>query len=646
MKNHAFLYVIILLGITSFYGCSDDTKENNIDTKNGIEVSVNEPSTMPCSGIAKIPHSAAQNSADVANLFSLNKQTSFTCHNKKTQIVWQSSESFIPESYFLISSPDNAEKDPKSCILYASIDGVSWKALDVISNIQFSARSETKEITLGSDFSYQYYKLELIAQESSSSIQLSKWGITTKDNGDDEDDPISVRITEESTMPSSGIITIQYSDSPEGYGIENLVDRDLNTSFASGHKKARIEWRNDYPFVANTYFITSSKDNDNNTSFEWSLSVSTDGKTWLKVDEQENQTFSTSNQRKEYSFDNSNLDGYTHFRLVLSTSDQSGLKLSQWGISGTYDDSYIVKTKGKRFKHSDKTPMGIIYEKCRITTQSDLDWLADPNNEPELIEGLNATWKEWSVNLYPFGKPLPSDINQHSIGDCSGIAALAALAYAHPEFIKSIIKTEENGTVFCVSMYDPQGKPITVKLSNKFLVNNDGSIAQVTSKKPLACWSTILEKAVMKYNTRFEMEKLGQHYIGGIGSDAVFTLFSGTGDSYAFDEGSLTPQEMKTVVLASLSRGDCVSGFYTKAIKFNGTEAVLGHGFTVTLSPTVNDLFVMRNPWGNNPNQPRFDGLCNIPKDGEITPTIILCVLKRGEIPFRGTFNPYTPPAF
>lgn len=643
MKN-TFIITIIIMAIMSLYCCADDDKDSKDDTTNRLEVAIEAPSTMPYAGTAIIIDRSSKKLGDVTSLFGANAQTSFAFDVSTGEIIWKSAKPFVAQSFFLQSSEDEEEKDPSFCILYGSIDGMTWKTLDVVNDLKFKSRSEIKEFDLNVDFSYLYYKILL--RSSSSVVKLSKWGIKNKESSEEGEKLVSVRISEKSTMPSHGTISVQYADSPTDSGIENIVSLDDNTSFVTSHQKVWMEWKNDYPFVGNNYFITSSMNHNKEALFNWVLSVSNDGKKWIEVDEQQDQSFSVPKERKQYLFDNKALEGYTYYRISLSTTDESGVNLSQWGISASYDDSEIVRTKGKRFKHSDKTPMGVIYEKCKVTDQSDIDWLLDANNEPKLIEGLNATWKEWSVNLYPFGTPLPSDINQRSIGDCSGIAALAALAYAHPEFIQSIIKEENGGTAYSVAMYDPQGKPITVRVSNKFLINDDGGIAQVTSKKPQACWSTILEKAVMKYNTRYKMDEIGQFYIGGIGSDAVFTLFSGTGDSYAFDEGSLTPLEMKTVVLASLSRGDCVTGFYTKAIKFNGTEAVLGHGFTVTLSPTANDLFSMRNPWGNNPNQPKYDGLCNIAADGEITPTVILCVLKIGKIPFQGVYNPYTPPSF
>ena len=68
------------------------------------------------------------------------------------------------------------------------------------------------------------------------------------------------------------------------------------------------------------------------------------------------------------------------------------------------------------------------------------------------------------MDLYPFGEPVPADINQHGIGDCSALAVLAEMAYLFPDFIKSIVSDHGDGT-YTVAMYDPQGKPVDAEQS-------------------------------------------------------------------------------------------------------------------------------------------------------------------------------------
>ncbi len=109
---------------------------------------------------------------------------------------------------------------------------------------------------------------------------------------------------------------------------------------------------------------------------------------------------------------------------------------------------------------SEQTPMGQHFENRHVTTSDDKAWLLDPDNDPTPIAGLSQ-WIEKTVNLYPFGEPVPADINQHVIGDCSACSVFASLAYLYPDFIKHIIKDNGNNT-YTVSMYDPQGNTVDV----------------------------------------------------------------------------------------------------------------------------------------------------------------------------------------
>ena len=46
------------------------------------------------------------------------------------------------------------------------------------------------------------------------------------------------------------------------------------------------------------------------------------------------------------------------------------------------------------------------------TTDADLVYLNNPNNQPPNPNGLgDLTWEYQSVTLYPFGTPVPADVN-------------------------------------------------------------------------------------------------------------------------------------------------------------------------------------------------------------------------------------------
>lgn len=268
--------------------------------------------------------------------------------------------------------------------------------------------------------------------------------------------------------------------------------------------------------------------------------------------------------------------------------------------------------------HSDKTPMGIHFENYAAATDEDKAWLADPNNQPDLEwHGLSGTLTARTITLYPFSSPVPADVNQTGIGDCCMCAVFASFAYIYPEWIKTIIEPNKttNPTQFTVHMFDPMGNPVDVVVDNKMLDY------QVKGKNGKYCWSTVMEKALMKWETRFKC-----HKIGGIGTEVAAPPFTGNGNSYSFgwwSEPKLFNSEYPMLVNYAVDNGMIgVGGFHEKDIPMGDLNTVTAHAFTVMKADEGADyLFVMRNPWGSEPSgstsSNRTDGKLKIPNDYE-----------------------------
>ena len=271
--------------------------------------------------------------------------------------------------------------------------------------------------------------------------------------------------------------------------------------------------------------------------------------------------------------------------------------------------------------HSDSTPMGKHFERFRAATADDIAWLADPKNQPDTafhgIHGKKFLTK--TITLYPMSSqtPVPADVNQHGIGDCCMCAVFASFAYIYPAWIKSII--EKNGNNSTVHMFDPKGNPVDVVVDNKIICNEDGGVYQVSGKNGKYNWATIMEKALMKWESCFRCNG-----IGGIGTEHAAPPFTGNGDSYSFDWGDrLYNAEYKMIVDYALSNGMIsVGGFHESGVLMGQLESVTGHAFTVMYADEGADyLFVMRNPWGNEPSgstaSNRTDGKLKIPNEHE-----------------------------
>ena len=298
------------------------------------------------------------------------------------------------------------------------------------------------------------------------------------------------------------------------------------------------------------------------------------------------------------------------------------------------------------FTQSSSTPMGKHFENLHITTAEDIIYLNDANNQPPKPNGLeNLQIKDFSVTLYPYGSPSPADINQHAIGDCNGITAMASMAYLAPIFVKSLIEDNGNAT-YTIKMFDPQGKKITLKVDSKFLSNSSGDLEACSGKNGIATWSTILEKAIMKYNVIYQANS----DIGGIGSEHVTPLFTGEGSSFSFDRGLLTANQLARVVKFGLANGKFISGGFNPSTQIGDVHTVVAHGYALMISSNTSALFAMRNPWGANPlnaggYDSSTDGVLDIPTTGAVPPTIDLRLIDPGIAGTNGRTDAYIPPS-
>jgi|GEM_PF-3502883 len=301
--------------------------------------------------------------------------------------------------------------------------------------------------------------------------------------------------------------------------------------------------------------------------------------------------------------------------------------------------------KAHSFTNSSGTPMGKHYDGKHTTTDEDRKWLLDPENEPSTLNSASRyTWRNYEVDLYPFGSPVPADANQRGIGDCSAIAVFAEMAYLFPDFIKSIITDNNDGT-YTVAMYDPQGKPVNVRIKSTFL-GDDNGLGACAGKDGKATWATVMEKAIMKWNYIYQVNP----DIAGIGSEHVAPLFTGQGNSFAFRPNDLTPKQLDQVVDIALENNMIVIGGFNKGgLNVNGISTVTAHAYSFMYSSESDAMFAMRNPWGHNDGEKKGqDGLLHIVNDGIVPKTIDLRIIYPGaaEQYVVKDLQPYIPPQY
>lgn len=112
-------------------------------------------------------------------------------------------------------------------------------------------------------------------------------------------------------------------------------------------------------------------------------------------------------------------------------------------------------------------------------------------------------------------------------------------------------------------------------------MGTSGSLGASSGKSGQPTWSTVLEKAVIKWFQAFR----NTSDIGGIGSEYAAAIITGNGSSFAFAPEKLTPAELQRAVSVSLKRGKLVVGGFTKSdVPVDGKyKTVSAHAYTVSL---------------------------------------------------------------
>ncbi|WAP58824.1 GH92 family glycosyl hydrolase [Streptomyces sp. S465] len=97
---------------------------------------------------------------------------------------------------------------------------------------------------------------------------------------------------------------------------ENLVDGEVTTKWLAVDTTAWLEFDLSEPVEAIRYALTSANDAPGRDPKDWTLKGSANGSDWTTLDTRKDETFSSRQQTREFTFDNGT--AYQHFRLEIS----------------------------------------------------------------------------------------------------------------------------------------------------------------------------------------------------------------------------------------------------------------------------------------------------------------------------------------
>ncbi len=112
----------------------------------------------------------------IGNLTDNDVATKFLTFNRSVSVTYAATTGYVLSSYTLSSANDATDRDPGTWTLSGSNNGVDWTAIDSRSGVTFSNRFQKQSFTVNTGASFSYYKLDMTAVSSSSSIlQVAEW---------------------------------------------------------------------------------------------------------------------------------------------------------------------------------------------------------------------------------------------------------------------------------------------------------------------------------------------------------------------------------------------------------------------------------------------------------------------------------------
>jgi len=181
----------------------------------------------------------------VANLADGLASSKWLAFAKTAWVQYELSEPQSVSRYTLTSGDDASERDPKDFRLQGSNDASTWTALDTQTGQSFAGRGETTSYPLSAPSeAYQYYRLDITANQSGDLIQLAGWELIGDDSAGAQPSDVAVAIgsgpksssTAKTGVGFSGVQALQYSGRHLDAGAAsstNVLYEDLDIAVAA-----------------------------------------------------------------------------------------------------------------------------------------------------------------------------------------------------------------------------------------------------------------------------------------------------------------------------------------------------------------------------------------------------------------------------
>ena len=124
-------------------------------------------------------------------------------------------------------------------------------------------------------------------------------------------------------FPSSGVLTVGYSDHPAGSDISKIADNDYRTKYVTSHNKVDIVFEADKKFAVTDYALVSADDAPECDPASWTLSGSEDGQKWIVLDTKSSVAFGNRGQRKSFTIENKTAFKFYKLSVTKTKGDEA-----------------------------------------------------------------------------------------------------------------------------------------------------------------------------------------------------------------------------------------------------------------------------------------------------------------------------------
>jgi hypothetical protein len=237
----------------------------------------------------------------IDKLYDGNSNTKWLDFSSTSWVQYTFSSPQVWNCYKMVSGNDSPERDPKDWNLQGSNDGgATFTILDTKAAQAWTRRNQIITFNFNNSTAYKIYRINITANNGTNLIQLSELTFGTQSQG--------------------LIVTSRGDNASNGEGINKLFDGNYNTKWLDFSITSWVNFKYSTGTVWNKYTFVSGDDYPERDPKNWVLKGSNDnGNSWVVLDNQALQFWSSRNQPKDFSFANNN--EYTTYRLEITQNN-------------------------------------------------------------------------------------------------------------------------------------------------------------------------------------------------------------------------------------------------------------------------------------------------------------------------------------